>query len=103
MKQSKLRRRRVTRYAILYFVLLVVFVGLIVGPVVLKKANVLTPDNFKKWYISLQPGKMRLMQPNFLNNKNTHQSSETGTANPTYSYPSNYGPSSESGSAQTTS
>ncbi|EFY99527.1 glycosyl transferase family 48 protein [Metarhizium robertsii] len=103
MKQSKLRRRRVTRYAILYFVLLVVFVGLIVGPVVLKKANVLTPDNFKKWYISLQPGNMRLMQPNFLNNKNTHQSSETGTANPTYSYPSNYGPSSESGSAQTTS
>ncbi|EFY92417.1 1,3-beta-D-glucan synthase [Metarhizium acridum] len=103
MKQSKLRRRRVTRYAILYFVLLVVFVGLIVGPVVLKKANVLTTDNFKKWYTSLQPGKMRLMQPNFLNNKNTHQSSETGTANPTYSYPSNYGPSSESGSAQTTS
>uniref|UniRef100_A0A1Y1MWC2 1,3-beta-glucan synthase n=1 Tax=Photinus pyralis TaxID=7054 RepID=A0A1Y1MWC2_PHOPY len=103
MKQSKLRRRRVTRYAILYFVLLVVFVGLIVGPVVLKKANVLTPDNFKKWYTSLQPGQMRLMQPNFLNNKNTHQSSETGTANPTYSYPSNYGPSSESGSAQTTS
>ncbi|KHO01134.1 beta-1,3-glucan synthase catalytic subunit [Metarhizium album ARSEF 1941] len=104
MKQSKLRRRRVTRYAILYFVLLVVFVGLIIGPVVLKKANVLKPDDFKKWYKDLKISDMRLMQPNFLNNKNTHQSSETGTANPTYSYPSNYDTSSESGSsAQTTS
>jgi len=34
MKQTKLRRRRVFRYAILYFVMLVVFVALIVGPVV---------------------------------------------------------------------
>lgn len=34
MKQTKLRRRRVFRYAILYFVMLIVFVGLIVGPVV---------------------------------------------------------------------
>ncbi|KAK4124571.1 glycosyltransferase family 48 protein [Parathielavia appendiculata] len=32
MKQTKLRRRRVIRYAILYFVLLVVFLALIVGP-----------------------------------------------------------------------
>lgn len=37
MKQSKLRRKRVFRYAILYFVMLVVFVGLIVGPVVAGK------------------------------------------------------------------
>lgn len=37
MKQSKLRRRRVFRYAILYFVMLVVFVGLIVGPIVAGK------------------------------------------------------------------
>ncbi|OAA49501.1 beta-1,3-glucan synthase catalytic subunit [Metarhizium rileyi] len=104
MKQSKLRRRRVTRYAILYFVLLIVFIGLIVGPVVLKKTNVLNTAHFKSWYGSLQMGGMRLMQPNFLSNKNTHQSSETGTANPTYSYPSNYGPPSDSGSsAQTTS
>jgi len=34
MKQSKLRRRRVWRYAILYFVMLVVFLALLVGPIV---------------------------------------------------------------------
>jgi 1,3-beta-glucan synthase len=102
MKQSKLRRRRVVRYAILYFVLLVVFVGLIAGPVAYKK--VVSDASLQTWYKQLRFGDMVLMQPNFLNNKNTHQSSETGTANPTYSYPSNYGPSSETGSpAQTTS
>jgi 1,3-beta-glucan synthase len=34
MKQSKLRRRRVWRYSILYFVLLIVFLALLVGPIV---------------------------------------------------------------------
>ncbi|EEQ85063.1 hypothetical protein RJZ56_007440 [Blastomyces dermatitidis] len=34
LKQSKLRKRRVIRFAILYFFMLVVFLGLIVGPVV---------------------------------------------------------------------
>lgn len=34
MKQTKLRRRRVFRYAVLYFVMLVVFLALIVGPIV---------------------------------------------------------------------
>ena len=33
-KVSKLRKRRVIRFSILYFVLLVLFVALIVGPVV---------------------------------------------------------------------
>lgn len=37
MKQTKLRKRRVIRYAILYFVLLVVFLALIVGPIVAGK------------------------------------------------------------------
>jgi 1,3-beta-glucan synthase len=103
MKQSKLRRRRVIRYAILYFVLLVVFVGLIAGPVAYRK--VVSEATLKGWYNSLNISKnMPLMQPNFLNNANTHASSETGTANPTYSYPSNYGPSSGTdSSAQSTS
>ncbi|OJD19740.1 1,3-beta-glucan synthase component FKS1 [Emergomyces pasteurianus Ep9510] len=34
LKQSKLRKRRVIRFAILYFVMLVIFLGLIVGPIV---------------------------------------------------------------------
>lgn len=34
MKQTKLRRKRVFRYAVLYFILLIVFVGLIVAPTV---------------------------------------------------------------------
>ena len=33
MKQSKLRRRRVFRFAVLYFVLFIVFLGLIIGPI----------------------------------------------------------------------
>jgi 1,3-beta-glucan synthase len=37
MKQTKLRKRRVIRYAILYFFLLLVFLILIVGPIVAGK------------------------------------------------------------------
>lgn len=37
LKQTKLRKRRVVRYAILYFVILVVFLALIVGPIVAGK------------------------------------------------------------------
>lgn len=35
MKQSKLRTRRVVRYAILYFVLLVLFLALLAGPAII--------------------------------------------------------------------
>jgi 1,3-beta-glucan synthase len=37
LKQSKLRKRRVIRYAILYFLLFVVFMALIIGPVIAGK------------------------------------------------------------------
>lgn len=43
LKQSKLRRRRVIRYAILYFVMLVVFVVLVVAPLVVRKLNIKLP------------------------------------------------------------
>lgn len=33
-KQSKLRKKRVIRFAVVYFLMLVIFVALIVGPVV---------------------------------------------------------------------
>ncbi|KAJ5976166.1 1-3-beta-glucan synthase component FKS1 [Penicillium waksmanii] len=37
LKQSKLRKRRVIRFAILYFVMLVIFIVLIAGPLVVKR------------------------------------------------------------------
>lgn len=60
LKQTKLRRRRVIRYAILYFVLLVVFIALIVGPVVAGK--------FLKFNMKIP---MELLQPTGLNRNDT--------------------------------
>lgn len=60
LKQTKLRKRRVIRYAILYFVLLVVFLALIVGPIVAGKQiklNVKLP--------------MELLQPTGYSNNDT--------------------------------
>jgi len=77
MKQSKLRRRRVIRYAILYFVMLVVFVGLIVGPIVAGKfipkstINDLLPD-------------LKLVQPDGLDHDDTQGDEPTGTGRPDY-------------------
>jgi 1,3-beta-glucan synthase len=67
LKQTKLRRRRVVRYAILYFFLLVVFIALLVGPVVAGKFLKLTIDI-----------PMDLLQPTGLNNNDT-TSSVTGS------------------------
>lgn len=74
MKQSKLRRKRVFRYAVLYFVMLVVFVGLIVGPVfagskVGPTLDQMLPSNFKG-----------LAQPVNLSNNDTRGETQTGTA-----------------------
>ncbi|KAF2011689.1 glycosyltransferase family 48 protein [Aaosphaeria arxii CBS 175.79] len=60
LKQTKLRKRRVIRYAILYFVILVVFVALIAGPIVGGK------------YIKLNFNiPMELLQPTGLKNNDT--------------------------------
>ena len=96
MKQSKLRRRRVIRYAILYFVLLVVFVALIAGPLVAGK-HLDLESYYNQLQFPLGKNKLVLMQPNFFNQDNTLPSSETGTGNPSYSYPTGYGPSSSTG------
>lgn len=64
------------RFAILYFVMLVVFVGMIVGPVAFSMAvkeisfldNLPLKDTFN------------LVQPNNLNNNNTNDTSDTGFA-----------------------
>jgi 1,3-beta-glucan synthase len=71
MKQSKLRKRRVWRYAILYFVLLVLFLALVVGPIVAGK-NVLTNSLIKNI-------PQELFQPIGQNNNDTRGRNETGT------------------------
>lgn len=68
MKQSKLRKRRVWRYAVLYFFMLVVFVALVVGPVVAGKQLKLNFDI-----------PMQLLQPTGLNNNDTLNDTMTGT------------------------
>ncbi|KIY02566.1 1,3-beta-glucan synthase component FKS1 [Fonsecaea multimorphosa CBS 102226] len=37
IKQSRLRKRRVIRYAILYFIMLIIFLVLIIGPIIVRK------------------------------------------------------------------
>ncbi|KAI1435879.1 1,3-beta-glucan synthase component FKS1 [Xylaria sp. CBS 124048] len=83
MKQSKLRRRRVIRYAVLYFALLVLFVALLVGPAVGGKM-ILSPSLEN----SLTFGQIRLVQPNnWKLRDNTLNHTQTGTASPGYSGP----------------
>jgi 1,3-beta-glucan synthase len=71
MKQTKLRRRRVIRYAILYFVLLVVFIALLVGPGV---AGKYVPSSVFDMLDST-----KLVQPTGLLNDNTRNRTATGT------------------------
>lgn len=63
LKQTKLRKRRVVRYAILYFVLLVVFLALIIGPIVAGKQL--------KFNLDLP---MELLQPTGYTNNDTSAS-----------------------------
>lgn len=69
LKQTKLRKRRVVRYAILYFVLLVVFLALIVGPIIIGNQGLL------KLNINLP---MEILQPTGFNNNDT-KSTPTGS------------------------
>ncbi|KAF2770909.1 1,3-beta-glucan synthase [Teratosphaeria nubilosa] len=69
LKQSKLRKRRVVRYAILYFSMFVLFIVLVVGPVIASK------------FISVPKlDIMQLEQPDNWNNNDTLGTSQTGTA-----------------------
>ena len=71
MKQTKLRRKRVIRYAILYFTLLVVFVALLVAP------TVAGPSVGEGAFPATLTKDMRLVQPNNQNNNDTTEE-ETG-------------------------
>jgi 1,3-beta-glucan synthase len=71
MKQSKLRKRRVWRYAILYFVMLVVFVALIAGPIVASSQITSATSSLSV--------PMQLLQPVGLKNNDTLNDTQTGT------------------------
>jgi len=74
LKQSKLRRRRVIRYAILYFVMLAVFVALIVAPTLIgSKASGLSDTLNKQSFLK------GLIQPSGLNNNDTRGFNVTGS------------------------
>lgn len=94
MKQTKLRRRRVIRYAILYFVMLVVFLALIVGPIV---AGRFLPKDLLKGSIL---DEFALQQPTGQNNDDTRGREPTGTRYSNYS--GVFTPSSTSTAAQST-
>jgi 1,3-beta-glucan synthase len=93
LKQTKLRKRRVTRYAILYFSLFVFFMALVIAPAVL--GNQLT-GNMKP----LSVAGMRLQQPVNWNNNDT-SGLQTGTGNATNDMATETG--SSSGAASTDS
>ncbi len=71
MKQSKLRKRRVVRFAILYFFMFVIFLALIIGPVFASKYLGKMPK--------IQIGTMDLLQPTGQNNNDT-SGERTGSA-----------------------
>jgi 1,3-beta-glucan synthase len=71
MKQSKLRKRRVWRYATLYFALLVLFLALLIGPIV-ASSHILSASLESKIPLFL-------FQPIGQNNNDTYNFTETGT------------------------
>jgi 1,3-beta-glucan synthase len=76
LKQSKLRRRRVWRYAILYFVMFVIFLALAIGPVV---AGAKLNGVLKGLSDSGSQLLSGLVQPTGLNNNDTRDRNVTGT------------------------
>ncbi len=79
MKQSKLRRRRVIRFAILYFVLFVIFLALAIAPGVIGR-KVLGKTIFNALVNKDGgPAGLYLLQPWGLDNNNTEGKTETGT------------------------
>ncbi|KAJ4387933.1 1,3-beta-D-glucan synthase [Gnomoniopsis smithogilvyi] len=77
LKQSKLRRKRVFRYAVLYFALLLLFLILIVGP---SLAGKYVPSSVTSSLSSLN-----LVQPTGQDNNDTIGNTQTGTGAASYS------------------
>jgi len=80
MKQSKLRRRRVWRYAILYFVMLIIFVALLVGPIVASAQILKVLDKIAKDLPSTGPMAGLVQNANNTNNDTGALASLSGTA-----------------------
>ncbi|KAF1811153.1 hypothetical protein P152DRAFT_62809, partial [Eremomyces bilateralis CBS 781.70] len=68
LKQTKLRKRRVIRYSILYFTMLIVFIALIAGPLVAGGALKLEEMKIE----------MQLLQPSKMENNDTRGYTKTG-------------------------
>lgn len=83
------------RYAVLYFVLFVVFLALTVAPSVLKT----TLSGVVDTLATNMPDDFPLVQPMFQNNNDTRGTQETGTAAESYSFPPGYQTGSASASA----
>jgi len=71
MKQSKLRKRRVWRFAVLYFILFVIFVALIAGPIVAGKYTDSFVDNLTTGSSNPNGLVASLFQPHGQNNNDT--------------------------------
>ncbi|KAH7349385.1 1,3-beta-glucan synthase component [Plectosphaerella cucumerina] len=98
MKQSKLRRRRVIRYAVLYFTLFVVFVAMIAGPVIVGNLELFPA----KLYKDLSSESLfNLAQPTGLFHDDTRNETKTGFNGPAASY-TGVGTATTGGAAQTT-
>lgn len=79
LKQSKLRKRRVVRYAILYFSMFVLFFILIIGPVIANKFGVFK-DFGTSTFKGLEGGSFALLQPTNWYNNDTRNHTVTGYA-----------------------
>lgn len=77
MKQSKLRKRRVWRYAVLYFALLIIFLLLLVGPILIGKLKLLDYASIQsKFETGTFAGVFAITG---LNNNDTLNRNQTGT------------------------
>lgn len=79
MKQSKLRRRRVVRFAVVYFTMLLVAVGLILAPLL---AGKYIPSSVSDIFADLAG--FHLLQPSGQDRDNTNGTQQTGTGMPGY-------------------
>lgn len=74
MKQSKLRKRRVIRWTIIYFVIFDVFLALIVAPAI---AGKYIPSSVTSMFEDIAG--FRLLQPSGQDLNNTNGTQQTGT------------------------
>jgi len=79
LKQSKLRKRRVTRFAILYYLMFVIFMALIIAPVLVGPKLMTTLISSLGSTLGPGKGHLDILQPIGAYNNNTN-SSHTGAA-----------------------